>query len=290
MPAEPLKLAFLVPAPDYAEEWRWAFDAEAAALVAGGIQVDPVPWTEAGELGQYDLVLPLVVWGYHERPAEWFAFLDRMDREQPAMVNPPELLRWNSDKQYLAELGERGIATVPTLAAEELGDADLAEARERFGTAQLIVKPPISGSAFRTFRIGADDPLPECVRGERMVIQPFIQAIADGEYSLILFDGALSHCVVKRPQEGEFRVQPQFGGLTERCATPAGADELAHAALAAAPAPATYARVDIIRDDVGELAIMELELIEPALFLHLVPEANATFAEAIRSAAERARK
>ena len=67
-----MKLAFLVPAADYAEEWRWAFDAEATALVAGGITVEPVPWTEAGDLTGYDLVLPLVVWGYHERPEEWF--------------------------------------------------------------------------------------------------------------------------------------------------------------------------------------------------------------------------
>jgi glutathione synthase/RimK-type ligase-like ATP-grasp enzyme len=285
-----LKLAFLVPAPDYAEEWRWAFDAEAAALVSGGIEVDPVPWTEAGDLTRYDLVLPLVVWGYHERPMDWFGFLDRVACEQLPMVNPPALLRWNSDKQYLAELGERGIATVPTLGVEELGEQHLREARERFGIDQLIVKPPISGSAFQTFRLGPDDPLPDEVRGQRMIVQPFIRAIADGEYSLILFDNVLSHCVVKRPQDGEFRVQPQFGGMTEICKVPARADELAQAALAAAPEEATYARVDIIRDDAGELAIMELELIEPALFLHLAPQANATFAAAVRSAAERARK
>ncbi len=285
-----MKLAFLVPAPDYSEEWRWAFDAEAAALVAGGIAVEPVPWTEAGDLTGYDLVLPLVVWGYHERPEEWFAFLDRIAREQLPMVNPPALLKWNSDKQYLAELGQRGIATVPTLPVEQLGEDHLREARERFGTGQLIVKPPISGSAFRTFRLGPGDSLADEVRGQRMIVQPFIRAIADGEYSLILFDGMLSHCVVKRPQQGEFRVQPQFGGMTQLCDPPAGAEELAHSALAAAPAEATYARVDIIRDDAGKLAIMELELIEPALFLHLAEHANATFATAVRSAAERARK
>ncbi len=123
-----------------------------------------------------------------------------------------------------------------------------------------------------------------------MAVQPFIEAIAEGEYSLILFDGVLSHCVIKRPSEGDFRVQPHYGGTTESCAPPAGAEALAHAALAAAPAEATYARVDIIRDDAGELAIMELELIEPALFLPQAPDANATFAKAIKSAAERARK
>ena len=289
-PVEPLKLGFLVPAPDFAEEWRWAFDAESAALIAGGIEVDPVPWTEPGDLTAYDLVLPLVVWGYFERPAEWFALLDRIDRERIRVTNPPELLRWNSDKQYLAELGERGIPTVSTLPVDALDDDHLREARIRFGSNWLVVKPPISGGAFQTFRIGPGDPLAASVRNQRMVIQPFIHAIADGEYSLILFDGLLSHCVVKRPRNGDFRVQPHFGGATEVCAAPPGAEELAHAALAAAPGQATYARVDIIRDDAGQLAIMELELIEPALFLHLVPEASEAFAEAIRSAAQRARK
>ena len=291
MPAEPLKLAFLVPAPDFEEEWRWAFDAEAAALVAGGILVDPVPWTEAADLGGYDLVLPLVAWGYYERPGEWFAFLDRLERERLPVVNPAALLRWNSDKAYLAELGERGVPTVMTLPVAQLDDSHLADARERFGTRRLIVKPPISGGAFETYRLEPADPLPDSVRGRRMVVQPFIEAIAtSGEYSLILFDGRLSHCVVKRPQTGDFRVQPQFGGVTERCAPPEGALELANAALEAAPAKATYARVDIIRDDSDELRIIELELVEPALFLHLVPEAEATFAETIRSAAESARE
>ena len=290
MPADPLKLAFLVPAPDFAEEWRWAFDAEAAALVAGGVEVDPVPWTEAGDLSGYDLVLPLVTWGYYERPGEWFDFLDRIERERLPVVNPPALLRWNSDKKYLAELGSAGVPTVPTLAVDSLSDRHLEEARSRFGTARLIVKPPVSGGAFETFRLEAQDGVPPAVAGRAMIVQPFVEAIAQGEYSLILFDRALSHCVIKRPREGDFRVQPHHGGITQVHAPPEGAVELAHAALRAAPAPATYARVDIIRDDSGVLRIMELELVEPALFLHLVPEAEARFAAAIRSAAEGARK
>lgn len=290
MPADPLKLAFLVPAPDFEEEWRWAFDAEAAALVAGGVEVDPIPWTVAGDLSGYDLVLPLVTWGYFERPDEWFAFLDRLERESLPVVNPPALLRWNSDKQYLAELGERGVPTVPTLAAEALSPEQLDEARSRFGTERLIVKPPISGGAFETYLLEPGEGVPPSVQGRRMIVQPFISAIKDGEYSLILFDDVLSHCVVKRPRDGDFRVQPHYGGETAVCDVPDGAAELAAAALAAAPAKATYARVDIIRDDSGELRIMELELVEPALFLHVVPEAETTFANAIKSAAERTRK
>ena len=285
-----MKLAFLVPAPDFAEEWRWAFDAEAAALVAAGVEVNPVPWTDPGDLANYDLVLPLVTWGYFERPKEWLAFLDRLEREHLPVVNPPPLLKWNSDKQYLAEIGANGVPTVPTLSVPALAEHDLEDARGRFGTERLIVKPPISAGAFDTFLLERGSAVPEPARGRRMMIQPFVETIADGEYSLILFDGALSHAVVKRPRTGDFRVQPHLGGRTEVCAVPDGALQVARAALDAAPAEATYARVDLVRDAAGQLRIIELELIEPALFLHLVPEAEARFAEAIRSATDRARK
>jgi glutathione synthase/RimK-type ligase-like ATP-grasp enzyme len=120
-----------------------------------------------------------------------------------------------------------------------------------------------------------------------MLIQPFQKAIeGDGEYSLMLFGGRFSHAIVKRPKAGDFRVQPHLGGRDEPCDPPEGAIDLARTALAAAPAPATYARVDIIRDNDGELRIMELELIEPALFLHHSPDRGAAFASAVVAAAK----
>jgi len=123
-----------------------------------------------------------------------------------------------------------------------------------------------------------------------MIVQPMIEEIArTGEFSLMLFDGLFSHAVIKRPRSGDFRVQEYHGGETRPCdAPPAGAIALAQAALAAAPERATYARVDIVPDDEGTLRIMELELIEPALFLDHAPDAGAAFARSILSAAERA--
>lgn len=286
-----MRLAFLVPAPDFPEEWKWAFDAEADALIAGGVKVDPIPWTEARDLAGYDLVLPLVAWGYFERAAEWFAFLDRLEAERLPVINPPALLKWSSDKAYLAELGAKGVPTVPTLAVEKLGAAQLGQARERFGCETLIVKPPVSAGAFNTHRLAPGDPPPAALERRPAIVQPFIEAIAtSGEYSLMLFDGIFSHAVVKRPKSGDFRVQPHLGGTTEPCAPPEGAEALAKAALAAAPVEATYARVDIIRDDSGELRIMELELVEPALFLDLAPDAGAAFTRSIVGAAERLRE
>ena len=123
-----------------------------------------------------------------------------------------------------------------------------------------------------------------------MMIQPFLPSIAtEGEYAVILFDSAYSHTVVKRPKSGDFRVQPHLGGKTEPSEAPEGAIELAKGALAAAPADATYARVDIVRGNDGQLQIMELELIEPALFLDVAPHGEEAFANAVIAAAERAK-
>lgn len=284
-----MRFAFLIPDPDYPEEWRWAFDAEADALRARGHSVDPVPWTEGSGLSEYDLVLPLVVWGYHLRYADWLGFLNRVQGENLALVNPPELLRWNGDKAYLKELAAKGVPTIETIEVEQLSAADLKNAAEVFGTDELVVKPPVSASATGTHRIRVGEEIPASERGQRMMIQPFLSSIAtEGEYAVILFDGAYSHTVVKRPKSGDFRVQPHLGGKTESCDPPEGSIELAQCALVAAPAEAVYARVDIVRGIDGELQIMELELIEPALFLHVAPRGEEAFANAVIAAAERA--
>ena len=72
-----MRLAVLVPDPDYPEPWAWAFDVEADALKAVGCSVDAIAWTEVGDVSAYDLVLPLVVWGYHLDYPRWLALLER---------------------------------------------------------------------------------------------------------------------------------------------------------------------------------------------------------------------
>jgi glutathione synthase/RimK-type ligase-like ATP-grasp enzyme len=281
----------LVPDPDFPEPWGWAFDVEANILAGAGATVDPIAWTQIGDVSAYDLVLPLVAWGYHLDFDRWLALLDRAEAERWPMVNPPALLRWSSDKAYLAELAERGISTVPTLAVEACGDADIEEARRHFASDWLVIKPPVSGGAWDTHRLGPNDDLPAESRGRPMIVQPLIEEIArTGEYSLILFDGEFSHAVVKRPAAGEFRVQPHLGGVTLPSPPPPGGIALARQALAAAPARATYARVDIIPDDDGVLRIMELELVEPALFLDHAPDGGAAFVGSILSALEGVRE
>ena len=273
----------LVPAPDYEEAWSWAYDVEAEVLERGGFAVEARPWNDIGDLSDFDVVLPLVAWGYQFDVTGWHALLDRLERAACAVLNPVPVLRWNSDKRYLEELGGLGISTVPTRFAKSLDTAALADAHRSFGD-QLVVKPPVSASAYGTYRLGPGDEVPADVAGRPMMIQPFLQSVmAEGEYSLIYFDGAFSHSIVKRARPGDYRVQPHLGGTEVPCDPPAGSRRLAEAALAAAPEQPAYARVDLIRLDDGALAVIELELIEPSLWLEHAPDRGESFAAAVRA-------
>lgn len=276
-----ISAAVLVPAPDYPEDWSWAYDVEAAALERAGMTVEPRAWTDPGALDAFDIILPLVAWGYQSDPERWFALLDQLERDGHLVANPVSILRWNSHKRYLAELGDRGVPTVPTRLVAALDEPALEEARRDFGPA-LVVKPPISASAYGTHRIGPDDPLPDEARGREMMVQPFLASVTEeGEYSLIFFAGEFSHAIVKNAKAGDYRTQPHLGGTEERCDPPFGSRAVAAAALGAAPEPPVYARVDLIRRDDGQLAVIELELIEPSFWLHHAPDDGASFAAAV---------
>ncbi|MEL0154997.1 hypothetical protein [Sphingopyxis sp.] len=282
MPFQP-RVAILVPAPDYEENWRPAFARKAAALAAAGLAVEQRVWTDPGDLTGFDLILPLFAWGYQRDVAVWYALLDRL--AGLPVVNPVPVLRWNSDKAYLAELGAKGVAVVPTVEVAALDDASLAQARAALGAEEVVVKPAVSGGADGTHRVAPGAPIPTDALGQRRLVQPLMPGIlADGEYSLFFFGGAFSHAIVKRPASGDFRVQEQFGGREARWEASAAARLLAAAALAAAPAPPVYARVDMVGDAAGVLHIMELELIEPSLFLHHAADKGAAFGRAVYAA------
>ncbi|HWW57989.1 MAG TPA: hypothetical protein VN047_13955, partial [Sphingopyxis sp.] len=229
MPFQP-RVAILVPAPDYYEKWQPAFARKAAALTAAGLIVEQRVWTDPGDLSAHDLVLPLFAWGYQRDVAVWYALLDRLEAEKLPVVNPVPVLRWNSDKAYLAELGAKGVAVVPTVEVDMLDDASLAEATSELMTDEVVIKPAISGGADGTHRITPGAPLPSDAIGQRRLVQPMMPGIlTDGEYSLFFFGGRFSHAIVKRPASGDFRVQEQFGGRE----TPWDASDAAQALAAA---------------------------------------------------------
>ncbi len=284
MPFQP-RVVILVPASDYYENWHPAFARKAAALTGAGLIVEQRVWTGPGDLSGYDLILPLFAWGYQRDVAAWYALLDRLEADALPVVNPVPVLRWNSDKAYLSELAAKGIAVVPTIEVAALDDASLADARGQLGADEIVIKPAISGGADGTHRIAPGGAIPADARGQRRLVQPLMPGILTaGEFSLFFFAGQFSHAIVKRPAAGDFRVQEQFGGRETPWEASDAAQALAAAALAAAPAPPVYARVDMVGDAAGTLHIMELELIEPSLFLHHAPDQGAAFGHAVYAA------
>ncbi|MBL0923227.1 MAG: hypothetical protein IBJ12_02020 [Sphingomonadaceae bacterium] len=279
-----VKIAILAPVPQYEEDWSH-IRADYLRLFGEGTTF--VDWTMANGLDAFDLVTPLLAWGYQRDCPRWFALLDRLEADNISVANPVRVLRWNSDKAYLAQLAEAGIATVPTRMSDALTPADLDAARVAFDTHILVIKPPISGGADGTYRISAGDAIPDRVAGQRMMIQPYQPSIAsEGEYSLFYFDGIFGHSIIKRPAAADFRVQDQFGGYEEAMPAPNAARVLAEAALAATAeitrsGPLAYARVDMLRDNDGQFRLMELELIEPSLFLRFADDGGAAFARAL---------
>lgn len=282
----PMSICILTPAPDYWEDWSLP-KAHYERLL--GPDLSFRSWTDTGDLSGFSLILPLLAWGYQRNVASWYALLDRLEREALPVANPARVLRWNSDKAYLAEMAAAGVPTVPTMMREAMNDAALDSARSLFGTNRLVIKPPVSGGADGTFLIGASDPLPAEAVGRRMLIQPYLPAIAaEGEMSLFFFGGRYSHAISKHPANGDFRVQEQFGGSERRIDPPAEALALAETVFAATEelmdhAPLTYARVDMLRDEDGNFRLMELEAIEPSLFLHFAGDQGALFADAVRA-------
>jgi len=279
-----LRLAILSPTPEYEENWSH-IQADYTRLL--GDSACFIDWTKADDFSGFDLVTPLLAWGYPRDCPRWFALLDRLEAEKIQVSNPVSILRWNSDKAYLAELDAAGIPSVPTILSALLDRVALEEARKTFNVETLIVKPPISGGADGTFRLERSDAVPDSVAGQRMMIQPYLPNIAEeGEYSLFYFAGVLSHSILKRPAKGDFRVQEQYGGQEEAVTAPEGALTLAQRAFTATAEitktqTLAYARVDILRDGDGVFRLMELELIEPSLFLRFAPDSGAAFAKAL---------
>lgn len=285
------RIAVLTPDPadpTYDGQWQGVLERLAAALSPAGLTVEPSPWTahvdDASGLAASPLVLPLIVWGYHQNHPRWLRACETWATAGVRMLNPPSVIGWNSDKSYLGRLADRGVASPPTLWVDSPTQADVDAAFDRFGTDLVIVKPRVSGGAWKTLRLSRGDRLTDAPDGPAM-IQPYLPSIeTEGETSLLFFGGALSHVVQKRPVAGEFRIQVQFGGQYAALPQPpAGALALAQQTLAAIDADLLYARIDMARGPDGEWLLMEAELIEPDFYLGSAPQGGQRFAAAVKA-------
>lgn len=261
----------------------------APALIRQGVEVEAPGWSDPRiDWRSFDLAMISSTWDYHERVGEFRDWL-RATARATRLCNPRQLVEWNLDKGYLRELEAAGVPTIPTIWIEVGADAPGIAASEitTAGWEDVVIKPVVDLGARNLVRVGAG--LAEAMLERYSVAtmaQPYLQSVAaEGELSLVYIAGELSHSLCKRPARGDFRVQPQYGGTHEAAEVSAQALEIGSRALAACPGDPLYARVDLVETDDGQLALIELELVEPALYLDVNPESASTLARALIAAA-----
>jgi glutathione synthase/RimK-type ligase-like ATP-grasp enzyme len=253
----------------------------ATALTDHGVETAIAPWgSEASKDGK--LVVIRTTWDYTDDRDGFLAWAREVEARR-TLLNPLDVIVWNSHKSYLLDLAYAGVPMIPTaLVPHGASVADQRDVLEEY-EGEIVIKPAVSVGAIGALRALASSPeaaahLTAHVEVGDMLVQPFEPTVTDGEVSLIYLGGEFSHAVRKFPAEGEYRVQVMYGGTVEPH-TPT-VDELAVGvtALAAVTDDLAYARVDLLATPHGP-AVMELELVEPQLFLDVEPESAGRLAD-----------
>lgn len=256
----------------------------AEALERRGCRVAAAPWDGPREaFAGADAVVLRATWGYYRTLK---AFRDWTEAMAAAtrLFNPIGLVRWNLRKDYVGKLAAAGVRVPQShIVACEAGA--IAKVLADAGWDQAVVKPA-SGASGHSVELVKRATLLEQVAGlsdearaSGVVVQEFLPEIAEGELSLVYFDGAFSHAIRKRPPPGEFRSNSRYGP-TRTAETPLReVTDQGASCLRALPEMPLYARVDgVVRG--GELIVIEVEVLEPALFMEFDPPSAERFAEA----------
>ena len=270
----------------------------ANALAQLGIDAVGIAWDKAGvDWTRFDAVVLRSCWDYFHHPTRFLSWIDSLDDQGVNLLNDHATVRWNAEKTYLADLMTAGVKIVPTVYAEQNSNASISQILNEQGWERAAVKPTISATSLHTWVSGPIDAatslrddqqkLDSLLRERGMMLQEYLPEIeTTGELSLIYFGGEYSHAVRKVPRMGDFRVQDDFGG-TWNAVEPkeiikAQADAVLRASARTSARNSVHARVDGVQR--GEtFLLMELEMIEPHLFLGAHPAAAERFAQAVAS-------
>ncbi|CAN5395478.1 ATP-grasp domain protein [soil metagenome] len=255
-----------------------------APLADLGWEVSTVSWRDrAVRWDNFEIVVLRTTWDYQRYPEEFLKVLAAIEESSAHLENSLDVVKWNLDKRYLQELEAKGIPVVPTIWGAAYNKDAFGEWIQRFDIDEIIIKPTISATAEHTYRLREYDVgLKRIFAVRPFMVQPFMPAIvSEGEYSLFYFNGEFSHAILKQPKTADFRVQEEHGGLI----SPADPDQRLleagrRSADHIAPIP-LYSRVDLVRGSSDDWLVMELELIEPALYFRMDHESPYRFAKAL---------
>jgi glutathione synthase/RimK-type ligase-like ATP-grasp enzyme len=253
-----------------------------------GWQVSTLSWRQtARPWGDFELVIIRSTWDYQNDVPAFLETLEHINTET-LLANRLALVRWNLSKTYMRDLQQRGLGIVPTIWTDSLLAGFLATAQNKLGEGDIVVKPVVGASGYDTFRVSKGDS-PERLQdiaarfeNRGCMIQPFMpNIINEGEYSLFFFSGKYSHAVLKTPAGSEFRSQEERGARIRPIQPDNKLLRRAHEAMDTISPSPLYARIDLIRDETEDFLVMELELIEPSLYLSLDSKAPGRLAASI---------
>lgn len=253
-----------------------------------GWQIKNIPWDKETDWNEYDLVIIRSPWDYQDHLDQFFKVLKNIDESNAILLNSLKIVQWNINKEYLSDLEKKGGDIVPTIRKTGIKRTDILHAFDTFKTEEIIVKPMIGANADDTYRISKEkqnnfNEIEKVFSKRPCMIQPFMNnIIEEGEFSLIYFDGVLSHTILKTAEPGDFRVQEEHGGGVIAIKEPeqnlvASADKFMNM-LEEKP---LYSRVDLVRTPENSFALMELELIEPCLYFRFHSKSAESFAACI---------
>ncbi|MBI4244258.1 MAG: hypothetical protein HY606_09240 [Planctomycetes bacterium] len=254
-----------------------------------GFQIDIKLWDSKTDWDRYDSVIIRSTWDYHQRVSEFSGWLDHLESKKARVWNPVSLIKWNINKKYLYDLEKNDIPIIPSIFVEKNSSIDLKTILVENSWETAVIKPVISAGARNTFKVSINeisnikDQISNLLTLQDLMIQPFISDIqVNGELSFIFFGDQYSHCVIKKPASGDYRVQEKLGGTTSIYRPDLNSIASAKRVVDQIKQKTLYARVDMIPSN-SELLLVELEIIEPALFLQHYAPAAQRFAESLRS-------
>jgi len=259
-------------------------------LARRGWQVETFAWNRSGvDWRRYDLVVIRSTWDYQHHAEKFLEVLEKIEQSGVRLENGSEIARWNMPKTYLRDLASRGIDIVPTFWRERLGAGELPPLFEELRSNEAVIKPVMSANAEGAWRLDRARvallaPEIEAYFANRpLMLQPFERGIVEeGEFSMMYFNGTHSHSILKVPKRGDFRVQEEHGSEVIPIVPEPALLAAGDAAIAAVGQKLLYARADLVRSGDG-FRLMELELVEPALYLRTDPAAPDRFAETVAS-------
>ncbi len=241
-----------------------------------GWKIDYISWRENRvNWSSYQAVIIRSTWDYQDDSELFLQVLTQIEQSGTRLLNSLDIVRWNINKKYLKVLQEKGVEIVPTYWLEEFDFNSIEGYFSLFNTKQIVIKPTISANAENTFWLKYDTfsleqtILEKSLQGKQLMVQPFIPAIVEeGEYSLLYFGGQFSHCILKTPKAGDFRVQEGYGSHLKAIKPSQELLAAGKKVFAAIPEKVLYARIDLVAFK-NSYKVMEVELIEPSLYFNL---------------------